>query len=271
MSDAEYRAACERANKIWNAHGIYFTFFFEPGCTKAESAKDLHVHLKPSTGSQALGYSNAAACNTVRDNGTGSPESCGSVIAHEIGHCFGLDNVNGGSRLMGPNAGHPTSEVTAAEAATARQYARRFAVECTDEACDLFRRREKQPPIVQPQPQPPSEDISKLVKRIEDLEKRLADLQQKPGPKGDTGEAGKDGRDGRDGADGKPPTDDVIVDIVRRVVDSKLDQLRGPAGPVGKLRVIVERDDGSVIKEIAAAEDGGVVRIKASKLFSDKK
>lgn len=93
MSDTQVDKALERAASIWKPHGIELVFNREAGCTKSATSRDLHVHLMHSPRSNALGYSNSAACNTVRDLGSGSPESCGSVIAHEIAHCFGLENV----------------------------------------------------------------------------------------------------------------------------------------------------------------------------------
>lgn len=129
MTDESIAKATDRAKAIWAAAGLELEFSRGDGCTKYTDSKDLHVHLKNVSGS--LGFSNAAACNTVRPSNS-NPELCGSVIAHEIGHCFGLENVANGSRLMGPNAGHPTSEVTESEKRMAHGGAMRFAHECRD-------------------------------------------------------------------------------------------------------------------------------------------
>ena len=107
----------------------------------------------------------------------------------------------------------------------------------------------------------PALDVSKLLARIESLEKRVAELEQMPpgrdGATGRTGPAGNDGLDGKDGADGR----DGKPGVAGR------DGVDGKQGPAGVVTVLITNDRGQILKRHEGVVSGSTVVVEATRFL----
>lgn len=165
---------------------------------------------------------------------------------------------------MGPGAGHPTSNLDAAQVSRALKGATKFGTIHGDVSCDLFKRRPDPPQVVKGEkgdagpPGPPGKDGDPqiVITAVKEWLTENKDLLR--------GTPGVEGKPGLNGTDGKTPTRDELVALIREVFAAEREALKGQDGTIN---VVVRRLDGSV-KEFKGLR-GGTVEIDVREI--DKK